>query len=257
MLILLRYSLNQYVPGGLMKRTVTLANYAQFATNPYYERILLTTVEVAVICTVASLILAFPVAYFLARMRSRIKSVLFILVVFPLLVGNVVRAAGWTAFLGDNGLLNGALERLHLIAEPIQIMHTPMAVMIGITAVVTPYMILTLQSVLERIDASVEEAAANLGASPLTTFMRVTLPLSMPGVIAGTSLVFILCMNAYATPLLLGGARFKMMAQAVYDHIEQSQNWPLGAALAFVLVIVTLAMTALSQRLLGSPAQRR
>ncbi|WP_374444037.1 ABC transporter permease [Stella sp.] len=246
MAILFRYSLNQFVPGQFMVEAVTGANYVKFFTDSYYLNVLWTTVQVAVACTVISLTLAFPVAYFLARTTSRFKSMLVILAVFPLMVGNVVRAAGWMVVLGNEGVVNAVLRWVGLTAEPIKLLYTPTAVVIGIIAVVLPYMILTLQSVLEGIDYSVEEAALNLGAGPSTTFFRIVLPLAMPGVVAGTVLVFILCMNAYATPVLLGGPQFKMMAPALYDQIARSTNWPFGAALAFVLMATTLTLTIVS-----------
>ena len=246
LLTLFRYSFNRFVPGQLMVEAVTWDNYARFFQDPYFLNVLWTTVQVAILCTVLSVILAFPVAYFLARTQSRFKSLLIILTVFPLLVGNVVRAAGWMALLGNQGFVNAVLIWLGLTQQPVKILYTPAAVVIGIIAVVLPYMILTLQSVIESIDRSVEEAAANLGARPLTVFRRIILPLSLPGVLAGTVLVGILCMNAYATPVLLGGSQFKMMAPALYDQVARASNWPFGAALAFVLMVATVLLTLAS-----------
>jgi putative spermidine/putrescine transport system permease protein len=250
MLIMLRYSFNRYVPGKFMQPAWTAENYAKFITDPFYHKVLWTTLEVAVACTIISLVLAFPPAYFLARTRSRFKALLILLVVFPLLIGNVVRAAGWMALLDTHGLLNATLVALHLARKPPRLLYTEAGVIIGIVAIITPYMILTLQAVIEGIDRSLEEAARALGASPLAVFRRVILPLAMPGVIAGASLGFILTMNAYATPLLLGGPSFQMMTQTVYDQIASSQNWPFGAALAFVLMLVTLTVTVVTQALL-------
>ena len=246
LLTLFRYSFNRFVPGQLMVEAVTWDNYARFFQDPYFLNVLWTTVQVAILCTVLSVILAFPVAYFLARTQSRFKSLLIILTVFPLLVGNVVRAAGWMALLGNQGFVNAVLIWLGLTQQPVKILYTPAAVVIGIIAVVLPYMILTLQSVIESIDRSVEEAAANLGARPLTVFRRIILPLSLPGVLAGTVLVGILCMNAYATPVLLGGSQFKMMAPALYDQVARASNWPFSAALAFVLMVATVLLTLAS-----------
>jgi putative spermidine/putrescine transport system permease protein len=246
LLTLLRYSFNRFVPGQLMVEAFTLDNYARFFKDPYCVNVLATTVQMAVLCTVVSLVLAFPVAYFLARTQSRYKSLLIILTVFPLLVGNVVRAAGWMALLGNQGFVNTFLLWLGAIEAPVKILYTPLAVVIGIVAVVLPYMILTLQSVIEGIDRSIEEAALNLGAGPFTVFRRVTFPLSLPGVLAGTVLVGILCMNAYATPVLLGGPQFKMMGPALYDQVIRANNWPFGAALAFVLMVATVCLTIAS-----------
>ena len=243
LVILARYSLNRFVPGQFMVEAVTLENYVKFASDPYYRGVLWTTVQVALLSTVISLVAGFPVAYFLARTQSRWKSLLVILVVFPLLVGNVVRAAGWLAMLGTKGFVNTALLWVGAIEQPVKILYTPTAVVIGIVAVVLPYMILTLQSVLEGINFAVEEAARNLGAGRLTVLRRVTLPLALPGIVAGTVLVFILCMYAYATPVLLGGPSFRMMAPALYDQMTKANNWPFGAALAFVLMAATLLLT--------------
>jgi putative spermidine/putrescine transport system permease protein len=145
----------------------------------------------------------------------------------------------------SKGLLNTLLAGLGL-AGPLQLMYTGTAVIVGITAVNLPFMVLTLQSVIEGIDPSIEEAALTLGAGPLRTFRRVILPLAMPGVMAGTILVFILGMNAYATPVLLGGPRFQMMGPVVYGQFAGLNNWPFGAALSFVLMTATLSLTVVS-----------
>jgi putative spermidine/putrescine transport system permease protein len=255
MVLLLRYSLNLYSPTELMIEAVTGANYVAAVADPYYREVLSTTLQVAALCTLIALLLAFPAAYTLARMRGRWKSWLTLITVFPLMVGNVVRAAGWMALLGNTGALNAGLRGIGAISEPVQIMYTPLAVVIGIVTVVLPYMILTLASVIESIPRNVEEAALNLGARPLTVFRRVVFPLSLPGVAAGCALVFILCMNAYATPILLGGSKFKMMAPAVYDQFVRTTNWPFGAALAFILLFVTLGLTMAGSAMLARRAK--
>ena len=165
------------------------------------------------------------------------------LVVLPLFVGNAVRAAGWMTVFGSKGFLNTTLMGLGLISTPLEIMFTETAVIIGIIAVNLPFMVLTLQSVIESIDRSVEEAAFSLGAGPWHMFRRVLWPLALPGIMAGTILTFILGMNAYATPVLLGGPKFKMMAPLVFGQF-QLNNWPFGAAVAFVLMTTTLLLTA-------------
>ncbi|ARP95509.1 ABC transporter permease [Bordetella genomosp. 13] len=249
-LLLFRYSFNRFDPNEMMQEAFTLQNYVRFFSDPYYHDVFVDTVGVAALCTVLALVLGFPVAYFLAKTQSRYKSLFIILLVFPLMVGNVVRAAGWMVILGNAGALNSLLKSLGLITESVQFMYTPTAVVIGTTAVVMPYLILTLQSVLEGIDFSVEEAAQNLGANFFTTFRRVVLPIAAPGVAAGTMLVFILCMNAYATPVLLGGTGLTMMAPALYDQITRASNWPFGSAMALILVLATLIMAMLSNWLI-------
>ena len=248
--MMLRYSFNQYDPVQMMKAGFTLENYVKFFSDAYYRAVFRDTFLVAAACTLLALVLGFPVAYFLARTRTRHKSLLIILLVFPLLVGNVVRAAGWMVVLGNAGFVNAVLVHLGIIAQPLKLLYTPTAVVIGTTAVVMPYMILTLQSVLEGVDFSVEEAARNLGAGSITTFWRIILPIVLPGVAAGTMLVFILCMNAYATPVLLGGSGITMMAPALYQQIARASNWPFGAALAGILIVATLCMALASNWLI-------
>lgn len=247
---LARYSFNRFDPAELMQSAFTFDNYAKFFGDPYYRDVFLTTLGIAGLCTVLALVLGFPVAYFLARTQSRYKSLFVILLVFPLMVGNVVRAAGWMVALGNAGVVNAVLQAMGLIDGPLTMMYTPTAVVIGTTAVVMPYLILTLQSVLEGMDLSVEEAARNVGASFFTTLRRIVLPIVAPGVAAGTMLVFILCMNAYATPVLLGGSGLTMMAPALYDQITKASNWPFGAALAVVLVCGTLVIALISNWLI-------
>lgn len=248
LLFLVRYSFNTYDPVDLMKSAVTLHNYEKFFADPYYRRVFLTTLGVATLCTTLALVLGFPVAYFLAKTRSRFKSVFVILLVFPLMVGNVVRAAGWMIVLGNSGVVDTLMQRLGGHAP--HLLYSPTAVVIGTLAVVLPYMILTLQSVLEGIDFVVEEAAQVLGASFFTCLRRVVFPMITPGVAAGTMLVFILCMNAYATPVLLGGSGVTMMAPALYDQIAKASNWPFGSALALILVTGTLIMATMSSWLI-------
>lgn len=248
--MLFRYSFNHFDPSAVMKAGFSLENYVKFFSDPYYRKVFFTTVGVAALCTVLALVLGFPVAYFLAKTQSRYKSLFIILLVFPLLVGNVVRAAGWMVILGNAGVVNSILVGLGFIQEPVRLLYTPAAVVVGTTAVVLPYFVLSLQSVLEGIDFSIEEAAQNLGAGFYTTFRRVVLPIAAPGVAAGTVLVFILCMNAYATPVLLGGTGLTMMAPALYDQITKGSNWPFGSAIALVLVAATLIMALLSNWLI-------
>ena len=242
--ILFRYSLNDFVATKkIMVEAVTLANYVKFFTDPYYTSILFTTVRIAVLVTLVCLVVGFPLAYVVARTQSRWKHLLIISIVLPLFVGNSVRAAGWMVVFGNKGFVNASLMGLGLIDRPIEIMFTENAVIIGIIAVNLPFMVLSLQSVIEGIDRAVEEAAFSLGAPPLTMFRRVLWPLAMPGILAGTILCFILAMNAYATPFLLGGPLFKMMAPLVYNQFTQQANWPFGGAIAFILMTVTLGLT--------------
>ncbi|MFI5015704.1 MAG: ABC transporter permease [Hyphomicrobiales bacterium] len=244
--ILFRYSLNRFDPANYMVEAVTGENYVKFFTDPYYLAILARTVRVSLVSTLVCLVMGFPLAYWLARMTSRWKNLMVILVVLPLFIGNAVRAAGWMTLFGSKGFVNVTLMTAGLIDEPLTLMYTEMAVVVGIITVNLPYMVLTLQSVIEGISRSIEEAALSLGASPFQAFRRVVWPLALPGTLAGTILTFILAMNAYATPVLLGGPKFQMMGPLVYDQFSQSNNWPFGAAVSFVLMAATLCLTFLA-----------
>src|SRR5215469_15694684 len=241
--ILLRYSFNRFEPRLMMVDAFSPENYVKFFADPYYTGVLWTTVRVALLCTVVCLVMGLPLAYVLARAQTRFKNVLIMLVVLPLFVGITVRAAGWMVLFGSKGFLNVTLMWLGAIGQPLEIMYTETAVVAGIITINLSYMVLTLQSVIEGIDRSLEEAAFSLGAGPMTMFRRVLLPLALPGVLAGVILTFILSMNAYATPVLLGGPTFKMMGPLVYGQF-QLNNWPFGAATAFVLMTATLGLTA-------------
>jgi putative spermidine/putrescine transport system permease protein len=241
--ILFRYSLNTMDARRIMHEAFSLQNYLKFFADPYYLGVFWTTLRVAALCTLVCLVMALPLAYVLARTQTRFKNVLIMLVVLPLFVGNAVRAAGWMTIFGSKGFLNVTLMQFGIINHPLEIMYTESAVVAGIIAVNLPYMVLTLQSVIEGINRNVEEAAFSLGAGPATMFRRVLLPLSLPGILAGTILTFILSMNAYATPVLLGGPKFRMMGPLIYGQF-QLNNWPFGASAAFILMTATLGLTA-------------
>lgn len=242
LLILFRYSLDRYDPRLFMVGAFTLDNYVTFFSDPYYLNVFATTLRVALICTLVCLIAGFPLAYIVARTQTRFKNLLIIGIVIPLFVGNAVRAAGWMSLLGSRGFISVMLMKLGITDEPTEIMFTETAVILGIIAVNLPYMVLTLQSVIEGVNRNLEEAAFSLGAGPVTMFRRILWPLTLPGIAAGVILTFILAMNAYATPVLLGGPKFKMMAPLVYGQF-QLNNWPFAAAVAFILMVTTLALT--------------
>src|SRR5471030_1693956 len=249
--ILFRYSLNDFIPQTkTMVEALTVANYVKFFTDPYYTAALGTTIKVSLLVTVVCLIVGFPLAYVVARTQSRFKHLLIIATVLPLFVGNSVRAAGWMVVFGNKGFVNASLMGLGLIQQSIEIMFTEKAVIIGIIAVDLPFMVLSLQSVIEGIDRAVEEAAFSLGAPPATMFRRVLWPLALPGILGGMILTFILAMNAYATPFLLGGPLFKMMAPVIYNEFTQKTNWPFGGAIAFILMSVTLGLTLIANLLI-------
>lgn len=253
---LMRISLNEYDPLLLMQAALTGENYFRAIADPYYRSVMLTTLTMAIGCTFLALLLGLPPAYWIARMSSKLKSVVVIATLIPLLVGNIVRVAGWMGLLGTEGAVNVGLQGIGWTEAPLQLLYTPAAVVIGTVAVVLPYMILTLASIIEGIPRALEEAAANLGASTSTVFRRILFPLALPGVTAGCTLVFIMCMNTFATAVLLGGPQFKMMAPAVYDQFARGMNWPFGAALSIILLGTTLILSTVGNVLLNRQSGR-
>ncbi|MDR3192089.1 MAG: ABC transporter permease [Treponema sp.] len=223
-----------------------LRYYHKFIGDPFYRAILRTTVVVSLEATGISLLLGYPVAFFLARTGSKLRNILMIVVLFPFLVSAVVRSYGWMVILGKRGLLNSLLQGFGLIGEPLTLLNTPVAVIIGLVHLLVPYMILAITGVLQGIDPNVEYAAQSLGASPVATFFRVTLPLSSPGVISGCILVFILSMTSYVTPRLLGGARFRTMSTMVFQEINVNFNPGFAAAISYILLFAILAILILS-----------
>ena len=166
--------------------------------------------------------------------------------VFPFLVSAVVRSYGWMVILGKNGLLNQLLRALGLIEKPLSILYTPTAVLIGLVHLLTPYMILGITSVIQSIDRNVEYAAHSLGASPFKTFLKVTRPLSSPGIISGCILVFTLSMTSYVTPKLLGGTKFRMMSTMVFQEVNVNFNWGFASAISYILLFVILVILLVS-----------
>ena len=232
-------------------RTDGLQYYEKFLTDSFYLNILWTTVKVSLQTTLICLLLGYPVAYFLARTRSRIRNLLIIMTVFPFLVSAVVRSYGWMVILGKNGLLNQLLRGVGLIQKPLSILYTPTAVLIGLVHLLTPYMILNITSVIQSIDRNIEYAAHSLGASPLKTFFKVTLPLSSPGIISGCILVFTLSMTSYVTPKLLGGTKFRMMSTMVFQEVNVNFNWGFASAISYILLFVILVILLVSNYAAG------
>ena len=250
--LILRYSLDKYDPIKLMLGLFSFENYVQAVADPFYRNVLATTAKISALSTVIVMLLAFPVAYCISRVESqRVRGWLIILTVLPLLLGNAVRSAAWMIVMGTKGVANALMINVGLISEPIKILYTPTAVVIALVSVLLPFAILTLQSVMDSIPTSLEEAGQSLGHSPLRTVFEVVLPLSTPGVVAAAAICFALAMNAYATPVLIGGPTMQMMGPVVYGQIAKANNWPFGSTLACILMAVTLVLTVLSTRFLG------
>ena len=244
LVLLLRFSLNKYDPMELMIETVTAANYLRFVTDAFYLGVLRTTVGVAAVTTVVCLLLGLPIAYRLSRMSGKWKGVAMLALVLPLFIGNTVRMVGWMILFAHAGMVDTIVRGL--TGRGLELMYTPTAVVCGIISVNLPFVILTIQSTMETIDPRVEEAAESLGAAPSRSFWRVVWPLALPGTATAGILCFILAMNAYATPYLLGGPKFHMMAPLLYWEFATNNNWPFASAIALMLMATTLVLTASS-----------
>jgi putative spermidine/putrescine transport system permease protein len=216
---------------------LTLENYQRALADGYYLGQLGSTLWIALLTTAATLLVGFPVAWQLARSRSRWRPVLYGIVLSPLLVGIVVRSFGWTILLGNNGVLNKAVRSLGLTLAPLPLMYNTLGIVIALTHVFLPFMILPVMAALQTIDPALEAAGRSLGATRRVTFRRIVLPLALPGIQSGCILVFVLALSAYVTPVLIGGMRVKTMTLTVVDTLTDAFQWPLGSALALMLSI--------------------
>jgi putative spermidine/putrescine transport system permease protein len=197
----------------------------------------------------------FPVAYFLARTRSRWRGVLIFVVVSPLLISVVIRNLGWLPVLGSSGVVNWVLLNLHIVSEPVRMISNYTGVVIGLVHALSPFMILSLMTVIQRIEPEIEEASINLGASPFETFWRIVVPLSRPGVLAGYLLVFTVVLSAFTTPGMMGGNRVLVMSTYIGQQIRTVLNYPFAAMAAVILMLVTTITTLIALRLSGEKKQ--
>ena len=250
LLLIARYSVNRFDPTQLMIDAATPKNYLTFFTDPFYLSVMRTTVFVAVTVTLLCLVFGLPLAIRIARLPSGRKSLAMLLVIMPLFVGSTVRAIGWLILFAHGGMLD--ILSMRLFGRNLDLMYTEPAVIAAITSVNLPFTILTLQAVFEAIDTRLEEAARGLGAPPARAFLRITWPLALPGTLIAAILCFILAMNAYATPLLIGGPRFQMMAPLIYYEFASNNDWPLAAALAIILMATTLILATLANRVVAA-----
>jgi putative spermidine/putrescine transport system permease protein len=246
-LSLFRFDRTVGVVGGL-----TVDNYARFLGDPFYLGILGRTLRISVLATLTSLLLGYPLAYHMQRSRPRVRAYLALLVLAPLLVSVVVRSFGWLVILGPNGLVNALLVASGIVRDPLRLLYTEGAIVVGLTHVFLSFMVLSIAAALGRIDPALLRAAQNLGATERQTFFRVVLPLSLPGVAAGSLIVFTLSSSAFITPALLGGPRVKVMSYLSYQQTLLLSDWPFGAAIAFVLLGLVAGAVLIYLRVLES-----
>jgi spermidine/putrescine transport system permease protein len=255
-LIMLAYSMMPRGMYGGVEPGFTLEHYRRFF-DPLYLDILRRTFVWSIACTIICLLLGYPVAYTIAR-GGKWKNLLLFLVVLPFWTSFLVRTFAMIFLMRDTGLVNSWLLALGVIDEPLTMLYTPFAVMVGLVYGFLPFMILPIYASLEKLDLSLLEAAEVLGARPLERFRRVTLPLSMPGVVAGCLLVFIPALGSFLTADLLGGAKQLMIGNLVQNQFSAARNWPFGSAASFIVMALVLAAVLLYLRVKArAPADGR
>jgi putative spermidine/putrescine transport system permease protein len=246
-------SLHGYQAGKGILDNWTLENYATFLGDEFYRDILWRTLALGAMTTVGCLLLGFPLAFLLSRLRGVRRSILYFVLLLPLLTSAVVRTFGWMILLGNNGFINRTLIEVGLIDDPIRMMYSMTGIVIALVEVLLPFMVLALDAALLNIDSHLYEAAQNLGARRTRIFLRITLPLALPGIVSGSVLVFTLAVSAFVTPSLIGGPRVKLMATLIYQQSMGLLNWPFGGAIAFVMLFTILALFVFTFRLTSNP----
>ncbi|MEV4333656.1 ABC transporter permease [Streptomyces sp. NPDC049597] len=229
--------------------TLTLDNYTRFLGDPFYRDVLWNTLRISLLTTIGCLAIGYPYALYLRSRSPRLRNWLALLLLSPLLISMVIRAYGWTVVLGPRGPLAQLLQAVGLEAP--QLLYTDTAVLIGMVHVMLAYMVLPLMGSLDRIDPTLLPAAKGLGATGWTCFWRITLPLSVPGMLAGSVIVFSLTASSFVTPAILGGPKVKLMPYFVYTQATTTLDWPYAAAIGFILVVVTTGVLIAYSRLLG------
>jgi putative spermidine/putrescine transport system permease protein len=245
--------------GNPMQRSAsfTLRNYARIADDSLYVEALLSTLKIGAVTTLASLLLGYPIAHWLARIRSRLGHALLLMaVIAPMLTGIVVRTFAWMTILSDKGVINSTLTGLGLISAPLPLMYNEFGTVVALVHIYVPFMVLTLAGVIAQIDERLEEAALSLGASPLRAFLEVTLPLSLPGILAGSILVFALAISAYVTPYLMGGQQVLTLPMLIYQQVAATFNTAFAGALGVLLLAVSILLVISYNRVLGRLARR-
>jgi spermidine/putrescine transport system permease protein len=251
MVVVFAHSLATRTSGGGVDFGLSAENYIRIGESSLYLWAALRSLRIAVIVTVATLLVAYPVAYYLALVATRWRLVLFVLLIVPWWCSILVKNFAWVAILAETGVLNRTLLHIGLIDRPLKLLYNEFAVVIGLVHVLIPFMVMPIYATLEKLDRRLIEAAANLGSSPAQAFREVVLPLSLPGVAAGSLLTFILGFGSYITPALLGSERTLMIANLIQSQFMEAFDWPFGAALSMLLLGLVLMLLAGFNRLVG------
>jgi putative spermidine/putrescine transport system permease protein len=243
LVITLSLSLYPFLPGGGVGEQMTIANYADVTRDDYFQVIFVRTFGLAILVTLICIAIGVPEAYVLSRLSERWRAVSIVIVLGPMLISVVVRTLGWAILLGNEGVINRFLLASGWVNEPVKMMFTFTGVVVALVHVLVPFMVLAVWASLQKLDAATEQAAESLGASASTVLRRIVLPQVIPGVLSGSLIVFALAASAFATPAIVGGRRLKVVSTTIYDEFLSNLNWPLGATLAVVLVVIVLAVS--------------
>jgi len=248
--LLFCYSFWAVSPAQTIVRHWNLNNYRELLHVPVYFEVLLRSMRIAASVSALTLLLGYPLAYYVSFHAGRRKHLLYQLVIIPLWVSYLVRAYAWKTILGTEGVLNTILQYFHVVRSPLEfLLYSPFAVVLTLTHIYTPFVFLPVYASLEHIPRPLVEASQDLGASPLKTFWRVIFPLSIPGVVAGATFAFVLSLGDFLAPLLLGGPSGIMISNVVVTLFGAAYNWPLGAAISLCMLVLVVTLLFLAERL--------
>ncbi|MBD9375269.1 ABC transporter permease [Rhizobium sp. ARZ01] len=240
-LLVLSYAFFMRGVWGGIDYTFTLENFARVA-DPLYAKIFLNSARIALTTTLIAILIAYPAAYAISRAPRLRQPILLFFAVLPFWSNYLIRTYAWIVLLNREGLINNLLRAMGYTGEPLSLLYTEAAVITGLVYNYLPFVILAIYSTLSRLNPELMEASRDLGAGPIRTFWRVTLPLTMPGVAAGGVFVFVLSIGNFVTPALLGGGRFQMVGNLVYDQFLTANDWPFGAALGMALIATMIVL---------------
>ena len=250
-LVMLRFTFYEFVTAGVERDIFTAANWREFFSDPYYHGFLWKTARVSAITAVLCALMGYPPAYFIAMTAYRQKWLLLLLLIVPFWISFTIRTFSWIHILGEQGAINATLLWLGIIDRPLQMLYTEGSVIMGMIHFLLPYMILNVYVSLEGIDRNLISAARTLGCTSWQAFREVTLPLSLPGLGAGTLLCFVLAAGSYVTPQILGSNRDALFGNLIFDTIMSELNWPLGSTLSVVLLVLLGILSAIYSRYMG------
>ena len=246
----------EWVDGTIITVRLVFDNFIYIFDDPLYARTYVNSLKIAFISTLLALLIGYPIAYGIVRSGPVAKQLLLFAIILPFWTSFLLRVYAWMGLLADQGTVNNLLISLGLIETPIRMLYTEFAVYVGIVYTYLPFMILPLYANMEKLDGTLNEAAADLGSGPINTFFKITLPLTMPGVIAGALLVFIPATGEYVIPDLLGGGNVQMIGRQLYNEFARNIDWPVASAVAIVLLLLLVLPMAIYQHYQGKAAER-